>query len=77
VADIKRTNYFQAYLDALLKVKKEGVNVGGYFVWTLTDNFEWNEGFHARFGLVHVDFKTQLRTIKDSGHWWRSFLTSG
>ncbi|MGL1590373.1 family 1 glycosylhydrolase, partial [Vibrio parahaemolyticus] len=42
--------------------------------WTLTDNFEWNEGFQAPFGLVHVDFATQLRTIKASGYWFRNFL---
>jgi beta-glucosidase len=74
VADEKRIDYFQSHLKALLKAKKEGVNVKGYFAWTLTDNFEWNEGYHARFGLIHVDFKTQLRTIKNSGHWWREFL---
>jgi beta-glucosidase len=74
VNDEKRIHYFQEHLKALLKAKKEGVNVKGYFAWTLTDNFEWNEGYHARFGLVHVDFNTQLRTIKNSGHWWREFL---
>jgi len=75
VNDDKRTAYFQSHLKALLKAKKEGVNIKGYFAWTLTDNFEWNEGYNARFGLIHVDFKTQLRTIKNSGHWWREFLT--
>jgi beta-glucosidase len=42
--------------------------------WTLTDNFEWAEGFKSPFGLVHVDHRTQQRTIKDSGYWWRDFL---
>jgi beta-glucosidase len=60
---------------AMLLAKKEGVNIKGYFAWTLTDNFEWAEGYHARFGLVHVDFKTQLRTVKNSGYWFRDFLT--
>ncbi|MEJ7625767.1 MAG: GH1 family beta-glucosidase [Ferruginibacter sp.] len=77
VKDDKRTDYFQSHLKALLKAKREGVNVKGYFAWTLTDNFEWNEGYNARFGLIHVDFKSQLRTIKNSGHWWRNFLTMG
>lgn len=75
VPDEARIAYFKEYLGALLKVKKEGVNISGYFVWTLTDNFEWGEGYKARFGLVYVDHQTQLRTIKDSGYWWRDFLS--
>ncbi|GAO43453.1 GH1 family beta-glucosidase [Flavihumibacter petaseus] len=75
IADAERTAYYQSHLAALLQAKKEGVNIGGYFAWTLMDNFEWAEGYEARFGLVHVDFKTQLRTVKDSGYWWRDFLS--
>lgn len=74
VNDAHRIQYFQDYLQAMHRAKQEGVNVKGYFAWTLTDNFEWSEGYKARFGLVHVDFKTQLRTIKNSGYWWRDFL---
>lgn len=74
INDTERIDYFQQHLRCLLKAKKEGVNIRGYFVWTLMDNFEWSEGYNARFGLVHVDFKTQLRTIKNSGYWWRDFL---
>lgn len=74
IADQDRIHYFQQYLHALLRAKKDGVNISGYLVWTLTDNFEWSEGYKARFGLVHVDVKTQLRTIKDSGYWFRDFL---
>ena len=48
--------------------------MGGYFVWTLLDNFEWAEGYHPRFGIVHVDFETQIRTVKQSGEWFKSFL---
>lgn len=76
INDQQRIHYFQQYLNALLKAKKEGVKINGYLAWTLMDNFEWSEGFAARFGLIHVDFKTQLRTIKESGYWWRSFLNS-
>jgi len=75
IDDKERIAYFQKHLQAVLKAKKEGINIKGYFAWTLMDNFEWSEGYHARFGLVHVDFKTQLRTIKNSGYWWRDFLT--
>ena len=74
VDDAERINYFQQHLQAVLKAKKEGVNVNGYFAWTLMDNFEWSEGYHAKFGLVHMDTNTQLRTIKNSGYWWRDFL---
>ena len=76
VHDAARIAYFEQYLSAMHKAKQDGVKVQGYFAWTLTDNFEWSEGFHARFGLIHVDFNTQLRTIKDSGYWWRNFLLS-
>jgi beta-glucosidase len=75
VNDTQRIQYFNDYLQAALRAKKKGINIGGYLVWTLTDNFEWSEGYKARFGLVHVDFKTQLRTIKNSGYWWREFLS--
>jgi beta-glucosidase len=75
INDQQRIEYHQQYLLALLKAKKEGVNIKGYFAWTLTDNFEWAEGYKARFGLIHVDFDTQLRTIKDSGYWFRDWLS--
>ncbi|MCV9930146.1 GH1 family beta-glucosidase [Flavobacterium sp. LS1R49] len=75
VYDIKRTHYIQDHLEQILKAKKEGLNVEGYFVWSLIDNFEWAEGYNARFGLIHVDFKTQERTIKHSGLWFKDFLS--
>lgn len=75
VFDIKRTHYIQDHLEQILKAKEEGLNVEGYFVWSLTDNFEWAEGYNARFGLIHVDFETQKRTIKNSGLWFKDFLS--
>ncbi|BDU27445.1 GH1 family beta-glucosidase [Flavobacterium sp. GSB-24] len=75
VFDIKRTHYIQDHLEQILKAKSEGLNVEGYFVWSLTDNFEWAEGYNARFGLIHVDFETQKRTIKNSGLWFKDFLS--
>lgn len=74
VDDHERTGYYQEYLDAVRKAKNEGVNITGYFAWTLLDNFEWAHGYSARFGLVFVDFKTQERTVKESGKWFAGFL---
>ncbi len=75
VDDIKRKKYLQEYLRQVLKAKQEGINVNGYFIWTFTDNFEWAEGYHPAFGIVHVDFKTQKRTVKASGLWFSGFLS--
>jgi len=74
VHDPKRLQYIQNILQQVLRAKQEGVNVNGYFVWTFLDNFEWAEGYHPRFGLVHVDFHTQQRTVKASGHWYADFI---
>lgn len=76
VNDEKRTVYLKNNLIQVLRAKKEGLKIDGYFVWTLTDNFEWAEGYHPRFGLVYIDFQTQKRTIKDSGLWYKAFLES-
>lgn len=74
VHDHERKKFYQDYIRNVLRAKKEGVNVAGYFAWSLLDNFEWAEGYHARFGIVHVDFETQKRTIKDTGLWFKEFL---
>ncbi len=74
VHDAERTQFIQDYLGAVLRAKNEGVNVQGYVIWSFTDNFEWAEGYRPRFGLVHVDYETQKRTVKDSGLWFRDFL---
>jgi len=74
INDAERVLYLKQNLMQILKAREEGLNVEGYFVWTLTDNFEWAEGFHPRFGLIYVDFETQQRIIKSSGHWYSNFL---
>lgn len=74
VHDEKRTQFYKDYLRNVLRAKQAGVNVKGYFAWSLLDNFEWAEGYHTRFGLVHVDFDTQKRILKDSGLWFKEFL---
>lgn len=74
VNDKKRSKYLKEHILQVLRAKKEGVNVKGYFVWTLMDNFEWAEGFHPRFGLVYVNFSTGQRIVKSSGYWYQQFL---
>ena len=75
IFDHLRRDYLKEHLRKLLKAKKEGFNVKGYFIWTLIDNFEWAEGFKPKFGLVHMDPITQKRTIKESGNWYKDFLS--
>ena len=70
IRDARRIAYHREYLAALAKAMAEGADVRGYHAWTLLDNFEWAEGFGQRFGLAYVDFKSQKRTIKDSGRWY-------
>lgn len=74
VHDQDRINFFKSYLGNVLKAKNEGVPVNGYLVWSLTDNFEWSEGYEPRFGLVYVDYQTLKRTMKDSGKWFKKQL---
>ncbi len=74
--DPKRIKYLNDHISQLLRAKREGVDVRGYFVWTFLDNFEWAEGYYPRFGLVYVDFDTQKRIVKSSGHWYAKFLKS-
>lgn len=75
VLDTERTKYLQEHIAQVKLAHQKGIPVKGYFVWTLMDNFEWAEGYHPRFGLVHVDFLTQKRTIKMSGNWYKQFLS--
>ena len=74
VHDDRRIEFLDAYLRALRQAQDEGVDVRGYFQWSLLDNFEWAEGYSQRFGLVHVDFATQRRTPKDSFAWYRDVI---
>jgi beta-glucosidase len=61
-------------VEAAAAALQAGVPLCGYFAWSLLDNFEWSWGFTRRFGIVHVDFETQRRMVKDSGHWYRAFI---
>src|SRR6478735_9019629 len=75
VHDTLRKEYLKDYLTQVLKAKNDGAKVNGYFIWKLTDNFEWAEGFHPRFGIIYVDFDTQQRIVKDSGRWYAELLS--
>jgi beta-glucosidase len=72
IEDTERIDFLAGHIAAMERAKTEGVDVRGYFVWSLLDNFEWAEGYHQRFGLVHVDFDTQRRTPKASYHWLKA-----
>lgn len=74
VEDEARIDYHDAHLRALRSAIDDGVDVRGYFVWSLLDNFEWAAGYKERFGLVHVDFDTQKRTPKASFEWYRALI---
>lgn len=74
IEDIHRIKFLTDYLTMVLKAKNEGAPVDGYFVWSATDNFEWAEGYYPKFGLIHIDFETQKRTIKDSGYWYSKII---
>jgi beta-glucosidase len=76
VHDPDRTRYLADHLQALADAVDAGVDVRGYYLWSLLDNFEWARGYGQRFGLVHVDYDTQVRTVKKSGLWFRDFLAS-
>jgi beta-glucosidase len=70
--DPQRTRYLAEHVSAAGEALGDGVPLAAYFVWSLLDNFEWAQGYSNRFGVVHVDFATQRRTLKDSGRWYRS-----
>jgi beta-glucosidase len=77
VRDPQRIDYTRRHLQNLARAIAEGVDVRGYFHWSIMDNFEWAEGYKERFGLIHVDYATQKRTLKESAHWYRDVIASG
>jgi beta-glucosidase len=76
VHDPQRIDFTRAYLLELAKASAAGTDIRGYFHWSILDNFEWAEGFRERFGLVHVDFVTGKRTLKDSAKWYREVIAT-
>jgi beta-glucosidase len=74
VGDADRTAYLSAHIAAVAAARQQGADVRGYFAWSLMDNFEWSYGYAKRFGLVHVDYETQVRTPKQSALWYRDTI---
>lgn len=74
VADPERVKFLRDHLRRCLDARAAGADLRGYFVWSLLDNFEWNSGYSKPFGLVQVDFKTQRRTVKDSGKFYAEVI---
>jgi len=76
VHDARRIDFLAGYIKAMLEARQRGVEIRGYFVWSLLDNFEWACGYRPTFGLVKVDFNTLKRVPKDSYYWYRDFIES-
>jgi len=74
IDDTQRQSYLKRHFAAVSRAIEAGVDVRGYFIWSLMDNFEWAFGYERRFGLVHVDYTTQVRTLKDSARAFQAFL---
>jgi len=76
IHDPRRIAYLRGHLDACRQAIAEGVDLRGYFVWSLMDNFEWAHGYQQYFGVVHVDYASQKRTVKDSGNYYRDVIAA-
>ncbi|MBV5308680.1 MAG: beta-glucosidase [Chromatium okenii] len=77
INDAARVNYLETHLRAAQMALAQGVDLRGYFVWSLFDNFEWAEGYAQRFGMIHIDSHHGKRTFKRSAHWYREFIQRG
>ena len=76
VEDTARSEYMQGYIRSFLEAKRDGVDLRGYFYWSLMDNFEWQYGYTKRFGLIYIDYKTLERTPKSSSYIYRDIIES-
>ena len=76
VEDERRVDYLRAHIGAVERAREQGVDLRGYYVWSLLDNFEWEWGYDKRFGIVYVDYPTQRRIPKRSALWYRDLIAS-
>ena len=76
VNDSYRIEYLRRYISQLKRGVEEGIPILGYFAWSALDNFEWAEGYAKRFGIIHVDYATQKRTLKASANWYAELIRS-
>ena len=74
IDDPLRVHYYREHLRAVAEAMRQGVDLRGYFAWSLLDNFEWSHGYSKRFGIIHVDYETQARTIKTSGRFYADVI---
>ena len=76
IHDPQRIDFLSRYLRQLNRASTEGIPCGGYFLWSIMDNFEWSHGYKRRFGIIHIDYETHKRTLKDSALWYRDVIAS-
>ena len=74
IQDMQRIDFHDSHIRQVYRCIQEGMNIRGYFIWSLMDNFEWTYGFTQRFGLTYIDYLTQKRTLKSSAHWYRDII---
>ena len=74
IHDEYRIKYVEGFLKWIHKAIEEGIDIRGYYLWSLYDNFEWSAGYSYRFGIIHNNFETQKRTWKDSAYWYRDVI---
>jgi beta-glucosidase len=74
VHDVDRVSYLHGHINAVGEAIDAGIDVRGYFLWSLLDNFEWSWGYDRRFGIIRVDYDTLERTVKDSGRWYSELI---
>lgn len=71
VHDDERIDYVRQHIEAIERAYADGINVKGYFIWSLQDMFSWSNGYNKRYGLFYIDFETQKRYVKDSAKWYK------